>query len=383
MAERAVEFLVVGGGVAGLSTAWHLARAGAGESTLLLEAGEHLAAESSAQNAAILRTLSSDPISTEIGLRSARFLRTPPEGFSESPLVDAFGLLLVGAEERLADLADWVSAIDALEESCKVERLMPPGVRSLAPHFQAEVAGGFWFPEEGRIDIGALVGGFVRGARSGGATLRRQAKVAELLQSGGRVCGVRLVSGEEIRAETTILAAGGWAAPLGASAGSTVSLRPTRRHLMITAPDVAIDRRWPVIWYFGPATEGEFYCRPEAGGMLLCACEINDVDPDRFDVEDRVRRAIAEKGARHLPALQRARAAHFWCGMRTLTADGRFALGPDPELGGLFWVAGLGGSGMVCSAEVGRLSASRLLGISVDERTEKILDALHPRRLAL
>jgi len=374
-----VRFLIIGGGVAGLGTAWHLARAGQGAETLLVEAEPHLAARSSAVNAAILRTLTGDPVSTRLGLRSACFLREPPADFSEIPLVDAFGLVLVAARERSAEIAGWVDAIDG-DAPCKIEPLSADRLRELAPGFAGDAARAWWLPEEGRLDIAALVAGFARGARRGGVELRRGCPVEGLIRRGGRVVGARLRSGEEIRADVCVLAAGGWADRLGAAAGSRVRLRPTRRHLMITAPDASVDRGWPVLWYFGGDDEGEFYCRPEAGGMLLCACEIDDVDPDRFDVDEAARTAIAAKASRFLPELRDAHAAQFWCGLRTLTADGRFAIGPDPDLAGLFWVAGLGGSGMVCSPEVGRIAASALQGEPVDP---VVLEALRPGRLAV
>jgi D-arginine dehydrogenase len=374
---RETSFLIVGGGVAGLATAWHLARAGHGADTVLLEADAHLGAQSSGLNAAILRTLGPDPVSTRIARRSARFLREPPAGFSDTPLVDAYGLVLAAAPAHAGDLERWAAAVP--DEPAKIEPLSPARLRALAPHFAGDVGAALWLPEEGRIDIAALVAGFARGARTGGVTIRRHARVAGLLRAGDRIVGVRLDDGESIHATVTVLAAGGWAGRIGSAAGSRVVLRPTRRHLMVTAADASVDRRWPVVWYLGARAEDDFYCRPEGAGLLLCACDLTDVDPDRFDVDDGVRRRIAEKAARHLPGQREARAAHFWCGMRTLTADGRFAVGPDPDLPGLFWVAGLGGAGMVCGAEVGRLAAAALLGEPTDDETAR---ALHPGRLA-
>jgi D-arginine dehydrogenase len=81
---------------------------------------------------------------------------------------------------------------------------------------------------------------------------------------------------------------------------------------------------------------------------------------------------------RLLPGLGDAQAARFWCGVRTMTRDDRFALGPDPDLAGLFWVAGLGGHGMVCSFEIGRLAARRLHGNEAASAEERALD---PARL--
>ena len=66
---------------------------------------------------------------------------------------------------------------------------------------------------------------------------------------------------------------------------------------------------------------------------------------------------IAEKTTRLLALSGDPGAAHFWHGLRTLSPDGRFVVGPDPDLAGLVWVAGLGGHGMTCGGEVGRLAA--------------------------
>jgi glycine/D-amino acid oxidase-like deaminating enzyme len=158
-----------------------------------------------------------------------------------------------------------------------------------------------------------------------------------------------------------------------------VKFRPTLRHLAVTEPVAGVERSWPVLWYFGPSEGDEFYCRPEGGGMLLSACEVLDADPDRLEVDAECRAEIARKTSAHIPMLADAGLAHFWCGMRTLTADGHFAIGPDPDRNGLFWVAGLGGSGMVASAEVGRIASGLLLG---DSLSADLVRALAPARLA-
>ena len=187
--------------------------------------------------------------------------------------------------------------------------------------------------------------------------------------------GVRLEDGQEIRAETTVIAAGGWSGELGAELGSRVRLQPTRRHLMVTAPDRRVDPAWPVVWCLGE----EFYCRPESGGLLLCACDQEVVDPNTCHPTGEMCQVVAEKAARLLPSHADAGAAHFWCGIRTLTEDGRFVIGFDPELRNLFWVAGLGGHGMVCSFEVGRLAADLLSGCDKDREVAR---ALSPARFA-
>jgi len=369
--------LIVGGGIAGLTTAWHLAQAGHGREVILLEAEDQLGAHSTALNAAILRTLGPDKLFTQIGIDSARFLRDPPPGFSDVPLIDALGLILAASPERTGEIAGWVDDLE--DPAAAVELMSSEELKRMVPAFEAPVGAAWSFPEEGRLDIAALVAGYVRGAKIGGVDFRRGSRVGHLLVEDRRVVGVRLEDGHPVRADITVLAAGGWVEALGRSAGSRVNFRPTLRHLAVTEPVADVERSWPVLWYFGPGDDGEFYCRPEAGGMLLSACEVLDTDPDRLRVDADCRAEIARKTSAHLPMLAEAGLAHFWCGMRTLTADGHFAIGPDPDRPGLFWVAGLGGSGMVASAEIGRIASSLLLGHSVPTDLEA---ALAPARLA-
>jgi len=369
--------IIVGGGIAGLTTAWHLAEAGHGASVILLEGESQLGSHSTALNAAILRTLGPDPLFTRIGLESAEFLRNPPPGFSDVPLIDALGLVLVASPDRVQELRAWVAELDVPKGH--VEELDGEALRGIMPDFEAKVGAAWSFPREGRLDIAAIVAGFARGARRGGVEIRRGVRVESLLEEAGRVAGVRLEDGSSLRGDTTVLAAGGWAQALGRSAGSRVQLRPTLRHLGVTEPVASIDRDWPVVWYFDSSERGEFYCRPEGGGMMVCACEVIDADPNRLQIVDECRAEIARKCGDHLPLLEESGLAHFWCGMRTLTEDGHFVIGPDPDRQGLFWVAGLGGSGMVASAEVGRIASALLRGESVES---ELVEALSPERLA-
>jgi D-arginine dehydrogenase len=67
-----------------------------------------------------------------------------------------------------------------------------------------------------------------------------------------------------------------------------------------------------------------------------------------------------------LPGAASARLRNVWAGLRTLTPDGGFVVGPDPRLPGLCWVAGLGGHGMTTSPAVGELAAALILDGRVD-----------------
>lgn len=368
------DIVILGGGAAGLSTAFHLAASGDAGRVCLIERNSQLAAESSALNAAILRTLDSDALTSHIALRSAAFLRQPPPGFSEVPLVDERGLILWAEKGGERALAGQVEAVGAGMREEAVDR---GRLRALHPLFEPDGDLGFYFADEGQIDIAALMAGFARGARRGGVAFRQGERRAMPWVERGRARGVLLEGGDRIEADRVVIAAGGWAGALGRAAGSRVRLRPTRRHLLVTRPSADVDPRWPVAWQLG--ADG-FYARPESGGMLLCGCDLTDADPDAFSRDATIRELIARKAARHLPELMHAGVGHYWCGLRTLSADGRFVVGEDGDIEGLYWVAGLAGAGMVCSAEVGRMAARLLLGRAIDPREKA---ALSPARKAV
>jgi glycine/D-amino acid oxidase-like deaminating enzyme len=340
--------LIVGGGVAGLATAWWLARRGA-KDVVLVERERSLATHSSRKNAAILRTATDEEDVERIAIESSRVLANPPPGFADRPLVDACGILLAvdgpatGWERR------------ALDDG-RAELLGRSRMEALAPALRSEGRRGLWFAREGRIDIEALLAGFERGARAGGVRIECAARALELLVEGRAVAGARF-DGREIRAGRTLVAAGGWAGEPALAAGSRVRLRPTRRHLVLTAPDPRVDPRGPVVW----VEDDTFYARPEAGGLLLCACdEVDAVADDVTPVPEERDRALA-KAARWLPSLAPFAVARWWMGVRTIGPERRFVIGPDPDVAGLYWCAGLGGHGMLASFRVGELAADALL----------------------
>lgn len=361
---ESTEILIVGGGVAGLATAWHLAREGA--RVHLLEREELLGAHASSQNAAILRTETGDSKTTELMRRSAAFLADPPHGFAAGALLEPCGVVLVARERAKLPLADGRTSI-ALDGAA---------LREWAPHLSPDIEYGVFYPREGRLDVSELVDGYARGARAAGASLETGRAVQSFVREGRRVVGVIDAHGHGIRAERIVLAPGGWAQDLARAAGSRLEFTPRRRHLLVTANDSGVDRTWPVVWRID---DDEFYCRPESGGLLICACDESVVEPNELVAEPDVRLSIAAKTARNLPAFADADAASFWCGLRTFTEDGHFAIGPDADVESLYWIAGLGGHGMGASPEAGRLAALHVLGRA---ETETLSAAFLPARLA-
>ncbi|HWH79054.1 MAG TPA: FAD-binding oxidoreductase, partial [Candidatus Binatus sp.] len=149
-----------------------------------------------------------------------------------------------------------------------------------------------------------------------------------------------------------------WANGVAALAGAQeLPLKPCRRHLFVSPPIEWVDRRWPFVW----DVTHDIYFRPEGEGLLLCACDQTELAPGDPPVDESVKEMLAEKIDRFMPALSGVSISRGWAGLRTLTPDGRFVIGWDPQVENFFWVAGLGGHGMTTSAAVGELAATLLL----------------------
>ncbi len=347
-----VRVAIVGAGMAGAATAWHLARLGI-RPVAILEQEKSPGTHSTGRNAAILRTAIADPVLHILARESKAFYLEPPAGFAPGPLVDPVGLVLAAAPGHEEPLRAW-----ARDPRCQVglAEIPPEEVRRRVPLLARELGAAFVQEDEGILDVHTILHAFLAGARQEGARLRPGCRATALWLEGDRLRGLH-TDGGRLEAEAVVLAGGGHADVLARTAGLELGLIPRRRHLLATGPLAQVDPRWPVVWIAGD----EFYFRPESGGLLLSACDTQVVPPEEGETPDStVLEAIADKTSRWLPEVAGAGAASFWAGLRTFAPDERFVLGPDPRLEGLWWTAGLGGHGITCAPAAGRITAAWL-----------------------
>ena len=181
--------------------------------------------------------------------------------------------------------------------------------------------------------------------------------------------------GTEFFAEKIVNAAGAWAGWVASKAGaSKVPLQAYRRHLFL-APNSQLPTssfaNWPFVW----DVSHKFYFRPTRQGLLLSPCDkMPERRGDRREKTHPVAaRLLRRKLGRFSGALARLPFGRARSGLRTMTPDGRFAVGEDPLRKGFYWVAGLGGHGVTTCFSVGRLAADIILGRKVDNKMQKAL----------
>jgi len=346
-------WIIIGAGFAGASTAWALGRAGLGPG-VILERETSYGMHASGRNAALLRLAEHDELIRTLATRSAAAIR---DFAADEPTLFAptGGLTLVSAP-ALPD-------IQAVDEGARqsgtpyTELLSAAAVRSRFPLTAAvSFDAALWCPDEGVVDIHALLTRFVAGARDGGFQLRTRCTVEGVLVDGGRVVGVRTTHGE-VRADVVVDASGAWAGRLGRET-HPLPLRPLRRHLFVTGAPPGRFEGSPFAW----VEDAGFYFRPEGDGLLFSPCDEAEMPPGDPPTDPGAAELLASKLERHAPPFSDLPLRRGWACLRTFAPDRRPLIGWDPVLPGLFHVSGLGGFGMGASAAIGELAATLLQG---------------------
>lgn len=346
---------VVGAGFAGAAAALHLARRGA--RVTLLEREPIAGAHASSQNAGMLRTAVADPAVARIALAGAAGVASA-QALSEIPLVRPSGSLLLARGETLEALH---AVVPALRASGRGARWMEPaeaGAR-VAALAGASFEAALWTPEDGVADTAAYLAALLHGARRDGATLRLGTEVLGGDPGDGSRPARLETNRGPVEADAVVIAAGAWSDVVARRLGlAPRGLAPLRRHLHATGPLPGIDPTWPFVWALGD----EVYFRPESGGLLLSPCDEEPFEPGEPPADPENRALLARKVAETFPALTDLPIMRSWAGLRTFAPDRRFVLGRDPAAPRVFWAAGLGGHGVTCAWEIGRIVAEAVVG---------------------
>lgn len=348
MEAQATELLIIGAGIAGASLA---SFAAARRRVVLLEAESQPGYHSTGRSAAMFIESYGPPGVRALTRASRAFFAAPPSGFATAPLLHERGTLSVAAAEQLEALA-------AAEEELALPRLDAARVLERVPVLRPDrVAGGLWDAGAADIDVHALHHGFLRRARSQGATLVTDARVSSIEHDGR---GWRVQAGDRAwRADVVVNAAGAWADRIAALAAlPPIGLQPRRRAAFTFAPPAGLAfAHWPCVVDIGE----QWYFKPDAGALLASPAnadptEPQDVQPEELDIASGIARIEAAT------TLQIRRPTHTWAGLRSFVADGEPVLGTDPLAPGFFWLAAHGGYGIQTAPALGALAAARLTG---------------------
>jgi glycine/D-amino acid oxidase-like deaminating enzyme len=353
------DFLIVGGGIAGVSAAAELAARG---SVVLVEREAVLGHHASGRSAALYEPHYGPPAVVTLSLASGDALRALPGVLSPR------GVMMVARADQAARFHADMAAMNLTEIPVAAAVARVPILND------AVVAHAAYADHAQDIDTDLLLQGFARTARSAGAQIITGAAVRAIARIGD-AWQVTTAQGV-FRAGKLVNAAGAWVDEVAAMAGvQPLGFTPMRRSMArIPAPGGHDLSGWPML--FGPGED--WYAKPDAGALIVSPAEEHAMPPHDAFADDMV---LAEGLARYEAMVTEpvTRLLANWAGLRTFSPDRVPVIGRDPRAAGFLWLAGQGGYGFQSAP-----AAARLLGDLIGERTPAIppdqVAALSPAR---
>lgn len=346
--------VVIGGGIAGLSTSLGLARAGV--RVTLLERGDTVFSGASGVNAAIYRPLEDDAVMTSFAHRNAKLLDEVLG--HRTAWLDARGLVLAGDAKVVKRLTAEAARVDLVAQRW-------PNVTERVPVLEGGAAeAGLWLAAGGVMDLHRISRALEVACRKLGVEFRFGVEVTGLSSFRGARWAAATKGGSEVLTDAVVLAAGAHSGRLAALAGSRLGVTSYRRTLALLEPTSRLHVR-QVVW----DVSRQVYLREESGGVLASPCEEVMTAPEVVPTVDQAALAmLGEKLSAVTPSLASANVRRAWAGLRTFAADRLPLIGADPTVAGLYWCTGFGGAGMTTGLALGVSAAKAVLAGRIPRR---------------
>lgn len=352
------DFLIIGGGIAGIAAAAELSRLG---TVTLLEAEPTLAHHASSRSAALFEPSYGLPPVVALSHASAPALQA-------AGVLNPRGLMIVARADQRAEFVEEADRMELAAISVDAAIARVP-VLNPATVALAALADHAW-----DIDTDRLIQSYAREARSRGARILTASPVTAIARESTRW---RVITPRGDHSAARIInAAGPWADDVARMAGvKPKGFTPYRRSIArIPAPGGHDVSTWPMIFGAGES----WYAKPDAGALVVSPAEEHAMTPHDAWPDDMV---LAEGLARYENMVTEpvTRLLASWAGLRTFAPDRVLVIGPDADDPAFLWTAGQGGYGFQTAP-----AAAALLAALVQSRAPDLdpatVAALSPAR---
>ena len=347
--------IIVGGGIIGCSTAYHLAQMG--QEVLLLEKAA-LTSGSTWHAAGLVGQLRSNANITQLlGYSIDLYDRLEAETGLATGWKMNGGLRLACNQERWTEVKR--QATTAHSFGLDMQLLTPQEAQDLWPLMDiSDVVGAAFLPTDGQASPSDITQALAKGARAKGAQLTENLPVTEILIEKGQITGVRTPEGD-VACEKLVLCCGQWTRDLAKTIGVTVPLVSVEHQYMITEP-FGVPSNLPTLRDPDRLT----YYKEEVGGLIMGGYEPNGIPwaqngiPDPFDFQlldsnfDHFEQLI-ELSLPRVPQLETVGVKQLINGPESFTPDGNFVLGEAPEMRNVFIGAGFNAFGIASGGGAG------------------------------
>jgi sarcosine oxidase subunit beta len=370
---KETEVLVIGGGIAGVSTAYHLAISG--RRVAVLERGE-IASGASGVNAGHIDSVgfgSRPDLQAHLTAGSAEiFARVQMDLGEDIEFRQSGGIQVIQDAEQLEFAEGRVKALGA--QGHVIELLNPREARALEPELAPSVLGAIHAPLRAQADPIKATRAFATLAARAGASMLTAHDVTAIAARPAGGYAVRTTGGD-IVAGNVVIAAGAWCEPVGRMLGLDIPIIAVRGQMWATAPmppsvfHTISSMQSPLAWHREPGSDPPYltirggvrvtrhlYGRQRRNGEIVFG---GDREVVGYDTSTDPRGIEINHGhaAEVLPSLSRLPIARTWAGLMPFPRDGRALIGRIPGREGLWIVSGLASSGFGRGPMAGKLLA--------------------------
>jgi 4-methylaminobutanoate oxidase (formaldehyde-forming) len=351
------QIVVIGGGIIGCSTAYHLAKEHKAD-VVLLEQGK-LTSGSTWHAAGLVGPLRSSASITQVLKRSVELYRT-----LEAETGLATGWKMTGCLRLAATDDRWTEykrlATTARSFGMEMELISPAEVKRMWPLLEtSDLVGASWLPTDGQASPSDITQSLARGARMHGARIHEGVRVTGFEMAGDRIAAVVTTAGR-IACETVVNCAGMWAREIGAMAGVEVPLQPVKHQYIVTEKIDGVTPGLPTL----RDPDRRTYFKEEVGGLVMGGYEPDPIAwttgdiprPFEFQLFDDDWEHFAqhlEQAMARVPALAGAGIRQMINGPESFTPDGNFILGAAPECANMYVGAGFNAFGIASAGGAG------------------------------
>ena len=370
---KKTKVVVIGGGVAGCSVAYHLAKFG-WKDTILLER-DQLTSGTTWHAAGLVGQLGATANITKLRKYSLNLYKELEKETELSTGLKQNGAITVAtSKDRLQELLRQATSAQLFDVN--VEVLNKERIKDLYPVINdQDIYGGVYMPEDGQADPVGVTNVLAKAAKNNGVKIYEKTPVNKILLKNNKIIGVDTTKGK-IECEYVVLATGMWSRQIGEDIGVAVPLYPNEHFYIITEPIKDLPKNLPVLRDY----DNCLYLKEDAGKMLVGIFEPNAKNafkekgivpnnfsfgefPDDFDHFE----PYLEKSFHRLPMLETAGIRKFFSGPESFTPDTQYLLGETAEVKNLFTCCGFNSIGIASSGGAGRVTAEWMINGHMNE----------------
>ena len=370
---KSCKVVVIGGGVAGCSTAYHLAKFG-WKDTVLLER-DVLTSGTTWHAAGLIGQLGSSATITRLRNYSLNLYKQLEKETGLSTGLKQNGSLTVATTlDRLEELKRQLTFAQRFE--IEAREVNKEEIKEIYPLINTDdIVGGVFITKDGQADPVGVANVMAKAARQNGVTIIEKCPVKKIITKNNKIVGVETSSGK-IECEYVVMATGMWSRQIAKEIGVSIPLYPDEHFYVLSEPIAEIDRSLPVLRDYNNC----LYLKEDAGKLLVGVFEPNAKPaftnnhkvPDDFSFGELPEdfdhfEPYLINAMNRVPTLEKSGIRKFFNGPESFTPDTNYLLGETPEVKNLFMCGGFNSIGIVSSGGAGKVTAEWMINGEMQE----------------